>query len=93
VIAPPTTPFSITTTALPSATKAVAYSTQLVADGGIPGYTWGRSSGTIPSGITLTSAGVLSGTPTVAGSYTITFKCTDAAAELKTVTLILVIGA
>jgi len=54
-----------------------------VATGGTMGYSY-SSSGTLPTGVTLTN-GVLSGTPTVAGDYSFTVAVTDANACTKTV--------
>ena len=39
--------------------------------------TFATTTGTLPTGLTLSSAGVLSGTPTAAGSYTFTVTATD----------------
>jgi hypothetical protein len=50
----------------------------LAATGGTTPYTWSLSSGTLPAGLTLSAAGVISGTPTTPGTYTITVKVTDA---------------
>lgn len=72
-----TVPLQIVTTALPGATRGVAYSLQLVGDGGLAPYTWSKSLGTIPSGMTLSTTGVLSGTPTVTGTFSITIKLLD----------------
>lgn len=72
-------PLTITTTSIPDATVGVAYTFTLQASGGTAPYTWSISSGTLPAGLTINSStGVISGTPTTAGSSTITFKITDA---------------
>ena len=42
-------------------------------------YTFSQTAGTLPPGLTLSSSGVLSGTPTPAGSYTFTVSATDTA--------------
>jgi len=42
-----------------------------------PPYTYVISSGSLPTGMTLSSAGVLSGTPTVAGTYNFNITSTD----------------
>lgn len=49
----------------------------LHAAGGTSPYTWTKTAGTWPAGITMTSAGVISGTATSATSTAITIKCTD----------------
>ena len=68
---------NITTTTLPQATAGSAYSQQLQAVGGLGSYTWTLDSGAVPAGTSLSSAGVLSGTPTTAGSYNFVVKATD----------------
>ncbi|WP_183407205.1 putative Ig domain-containing protein, partial [Nocardioides marmorisolisilvae] len=71
----------ITTTALPDATAFSNYTTTL-AKTGQPG-TWSITSGTLPTGITLDgSTGTLSGKPTVAGSYPLTFKYIETSSGL-----------
>ncbi len=69
---------TITTTALEDATTGTFYSQFLSAEGGRTPYRWVLVSGTTPTGITLTSAGAISGTPSTAGSFTFTVKVTDA---------------
>lgn len=48
------------------------------ATGGRSPYTWSLASGSLPNGMTLSSAGTLSGTPTAIGDYTFTVRVTDA---------------
>jgi Putative Ig domain len=81
-------PLSLTTTTLPAVTEGSAYSQQLTATGGVTPYTW-VTGGPLPPGVTLSSAGLLSGTPTASGTYTFTAEVTDAegAAVLKNLTL------
>ncbi len=69
----------ITTSTLPDATHAVAYSEQLVATGGVTsGLTWAVDSRTaLPAGLTLSTDGLLSGTPTVAGANSFIVTATD----------------
>ncbi len=76
---------SITTGAtLPNATGA--YSQTLVASGGSgSGYAWSVNAGsTLPAGLTLSSAGVLSGTPTANGTFNFTLKVTDSVGRIAT---------
>ncbi len=76
VIACPT--LTITPAALPAGVQYAAYTQTLTAAGGSSPYTWSLSSGVLPTGMTLSSGGVLSGTPTALGSFTFTVKATDA---------------
>ena len=79
---------SITTTALPDATLAVAYSQTLAAAGGTTPYTWAIASGTLPAGLALTpSTGVIAGTATTAGMSTFVAQVTDAAGLVATMPL------
>jgi large repetitive protein len=71
-------PLTITTASpLPQGTEHVHYSDQLQAVGGTGRYTWSKS-GALPRGITLSSSGLLSGTPTRTGTFTFTAKVHDA---------------
>jgi len=71
-----TSQLEITTTQLPDATGSSPYSAQLAATGGTSPYVWSVS-GALPSGLTMSAAGVISGTPTVAGQSTITVDVKD----------------
>jgi len=70
----------ITTTTLPNGASGTAYpATTLQATGGAGALTWGLASGsTLPAGLALSSAGVISGTPTAPGTTSFTVKVTDA---------------
>ena len=83
----------ITTTSLTPGEKNVHYTAKLAATGGTAPYTWSIKSGTLPTGLSLTAAGKISGTPTKRSSSTLTFKVTDSASPKNhaTVTLTLVI--
>jgi hypothetical protein len=72
-----TPPLGISTTSpLPDASTEKAYSVTLVARGGVAPYAW--SSDTLPGGLTLASAtGIISGTPTVPGKFTLNIKVAD----------------
>ena len=79
-------PLTITTSALPGGNVGVAYNQTLAATGGIPGYVWSLdpTSNPLPAGLSLNPSGVISGTPTTAGTTTITVKVTDSAAGTAT---------
>ena len=71
-------PLSITTTSLPSATLNYNYSTTLGATGGFTPYAWSITSGGLPPGLNLDPAsGVISGTPTMTGTYPFTLQVSD----------------
>ena len=56
----------------------ISYGETLTASGGTAPYTFKIISGALASGLTLTSGGTLSGTPTVSGDFTFTVRATDA---------------
>jgi Putative Ig domain/Bacterial Ig domain len=60
---------------------AVAYSRTIAAFGGAAPYTFATTSGTLPPGLTLSTGGVLAGTPTTAGMYIFTVTVTDATSQ------------
>jgi hypothetical protein len=65
----------------------------LMASGGTPPYTWSVNSGGLPAGLTLSNAGLLSGTPGSASTTTPTFTVADSAGGSATASLSLVINA
>jgi hypothetical protein len=83
---------TITTTGLPNGSQVQAYSATLAATGGTPPYTWTILSGSLPPGLTLSSSGVISGTPTGAGTYSFTVKVTDSASGSATANLSIVVA-
>ncbi len=70
-------PFSITTTGLPNGTESIPYGSQLAVSGGQAPYTWTVTSGSLPAGLTLSTAGLISGTPSATGISTFTVQATD----------------
>ena len=67
---------TVSPSTLPNGRKTIAYSQTITASGGTSPYLFRVSSGSLPAGITLSSAGVLSGTPTVTGTFAITIQAT-----------------
>jgi hypothetical protein len=75
------TPVSITTTSLPDAVPLTAYSATLDAAGGTPVYTWAVVSGSLPTGLSLSSSGSISGSPVVQETSVFTVQVTDSLAQ------------
>ena len=82
----------LTTSPLPAGTVGSAYSRTLAASGGTPAYTWTVSAGALPPGLTLSGAGLLSGTPSSTGVFSFTARVQDAAAAAVTLPLSLTIN-
>ncbi len=73
-------PTITTASPLPNGTVGTFYSQTFAATGGTPAYTWSLPSGQqVPYGFTLSSSGVLSGTPKIYNSYSFTIQVTDSA--------------
>jgi putative Ig domain-containing protein/BACON domain-containing protein/matrixin/Ig-like domain-containing protein/S-layer family protein len=88
---------SITTTSLANGTVGTAYSQSVLATGGTLPYTWSlvQGQGTLPPGLSLNAAsGLITGTPTTAGTYNFTAKVTDAASATaqKALSIVVVTG-
>jgi hypothetical protein len=86
--APPT----IITVSLPDGTVGTAYSQTLVAIGTAP-ITWNLASGSLPGGLGLSPSGVISGTPTVTGTFTFTIEATNVTAPNATQILTIIVNA
>jgi hypothetical protein len=80
--APPT----LTITSPPNATVNVPYSGTIGVTGGQAPYTCSLTAGTLPAGLSLSASCVITGTPTTAGSTTITVKATDSSTPAATAT-------
>jgi photosystem II stability/assembly factor-like uncharacterized protein len=63
---------------LPSGTLGVAYNQTITAGGGTASYTFAVTMGALPAGLMLSSGGMISGTPTLNGSFNFTVTATDA---------------
>lgn len=69
---------TVSPSTLPDGDVGTAYSQTVSASGGNPPYTFTVSSGSLPPGLTLNGAtGLISGTPTTAGSFSFTITATD----------------
>ncbi|GFO56943.1 hypothetical protein GMSM_39500 [Geomonas sp. Red276] len=74
---------AVSTSTLPAGTVGTAYSQTLTATGGTSPYSWSIPTGTLPAGLNL-SSGVISGTPTTAGTSTFTVQVTDSSTPAQT---------
>ena len=63
---------------LPNGLSNVSYEQALTISGGAGPYEFMQLAGSLPPGISLSTSGVLSGTPTTAGTYHFTLLATDA---------------
>ncbi len=70
-------PLVITTASLPGMKAGATYSATLTAYGGTPPYSWTVVSGSLPPGLSLSAAGVISGTSSAADTYTFTVQASD----------------
>ena len=68
---------AITTSNLPNGVVGTAYGATLSASGGTQPYSWTLSSGQLPTGLSLSSSGSVSGTPTAAGTYSFGIRVRD----------------
>jgi hypothetical protein len=78
------TNLAITTTTLPPGTETQPYGADLTATGGTPPYTWSIQSGALPSGLSLSSAGRISGFPAAISISSFVAKVTDAGGQTAT---------
>ncbi|MDR2687883.1 MAG: putative Ig domain-containing protein [Oscillospiraceae bacterium] len=69
---------AITTASLPGGAVGTPYSVTLAATGDAT-ITWTLDGGALPGGLSLSTAGVISGTPTASGAFTFTVKAANAA--------------
>ena len=69
---------------MPAGGLGVPYSATLQVSGGLPGYRWSLTGGSLPPGLSLSSAGTITGTATGSGTYTFTVKVSDVAVPTDT---------
>jgi Putative Ig domain len=80
---------SIAAPTLPKGHVGRAYATRLQARGGTAPYRWTRLSGSLPPGLRLTTAGVVTGKPSQAGRYRFVARVVDRAGAARTGTFVL----
>jgi len=80
---------TISTSSLPQGRVGVGYSATLSASGGTAPYSWSMTSGSLAPGLSFSTSGAITGTPTKQGSFTFTVQVTDSlgATASKTFTL------
>ena len=69
---------SVSPSTLPNAAAGIAYNQTIAGSGGTGPYTFSITAGTLPNGLTLSSAGSLSGTPIAPGLASFTITAVDA---------------
>ena len=72
-------PMQVKTSSLPDARVGTSYSSQLATTAGKAPINWAITSGTLPAGLTLSTSGLLSGTPTTVVTETVTVQARDTA--------------
>ncbi len=85
-------PPQIATTTLPGGTVGQPYSQTLHATGGVGVLTWSVTTGSLPAGLTLSSSGTISGTPTTPGTSNFTVRVVDTFNQSDTQSLPLAIS-
>ncbi|MBK7926475.1 MAG: hypothetical protein IPJ98_03000 [Bryobacterales bacterium] len=85
-------PLSVATGSLPPALLNDSYYFPLVAQGGVPPYQWSVTSGTLPDGVSLSQAGLLSGMATVSGDFAFIVSVADSEGQSVTTNLMLTVG-
>ena len=92
-INPAPAPLSITTTSLPDGFVGEAYNQAVQATGGSGALTWSIAAGTLPQNLSLDpTIGVISGTPTAAGTSSFTVRVADTGGQADTQALSILIN-
>ena len=85
-VADPNNPLTLPEETELTVTNGIPYAYAMVAQGGVPPYLWSASG--LPSGLTMTSNGLISGTPNApAGTYTVVVRLTDETDRVLTANL------
>ena len=83
----------ITTTTLPNGEVSAVYNQTLQRTGGVSPFTWLVATGALPSGLTLSTGGLISGTPSGAGTSSFTVSLTDSMGGITTQGLSITVAA
>jgi hypothetical protein len=86
-INPGTVVLAIETNSLPDGVVGESYSQTLMGSGGSPPYHWDIATGKVPDGLSLSDAGVISGTPTKPGEVSFQARVTDQSGQATSVSL------
>jgi hypothetical protein len=86
-------PIVITTSSLANGTVGLSYSQTLAATGGVGALTWSLDSGSLPTGLSLSTAGVISGTCSHSAVFSFVVKATDTVSQTKTASLSITVPA
>lgn len=86
-------PLAVATQSLAAGTAGETYNSTLNAQGGVPPYTWSASPGSLPPGLSLSSDGTITGTPTAAGSYSASVTVTDSVGRTASAAVTIVVSA
>lgn len=73
--APQPVTVTVTTSSLPAGVINQAYNATLAATGGSGNYTWSATN--LPPGLAISTQGVISGTPTTTGAFTVVVRAVD----------------
>jgi hypothetical protein len=90
-----TTPDGLTITTnptLPAGAAGTFYSQTLQASGGSPPYSWTLVSGALPQGLSFSSSGAITGTPTSSGTLSFAVQVADSTSTTVTQTFSITIG-
>lgn len=82
---------TILTTTLSVGSLNVDYNQPLSVTGGIPGYTWTKTIGSLPPGLQLSTTGIISGIPTAIGAFNFVVQVKDSANVIDTQSYTLIV--
>jgi len=86
------TPIVVVCASANTGQAGVAYSSTVSASGGTGGFTFTITGGALPAGLTMAANGTISGTPSVAGTFSYTVTARDSAGNVGTVSCSLVVN-